>query len=388
MPNIEALDEMELKALRASEQQYRRLFEAAKDGILILNAITGQIEDVNPFLVDLLGYSRGEFMGKKLWEFGPFKDVAACKTAFEELRTKEYIRYEDLPLQARNGRPVSVEFVSNVYAVNGGNVIQCNIRDITKRKEIADELRRAKEEAEQANEAKTRFLALLSHELRTPLNPVMMVIHLWKTENLLPPALLPDLEIIQRSVEIQTQLIDDLLDVTAITRGKIKLEFRPYDVNELLKYSIEVVQDQINERKLRVVMSLDAQCPTVSTDFVRLAQVLWNLTKNAVKFTPSGGTITISTANEGDKIRISIGDTGIGIPREAIGGIFDAFEQGTHGGPHGSGGIGLGLTIAKTLVELLGGSISVQSEGAGKGARFTILLQNMEDRVKTHKLPA
>jgi len=378
MPDIENSDEDELKTLRGSERQYRRLFEAAKDGILILNSITGKIEDVNPFLVDLLGYSREEFLGKKLWEVGPFKDVAASKTAFEELQSKDYIRYDDLPLQTQNGRLVSVEFVSNVYALNGGHVIQCNIRDITIRKQMVEDLRRAKEEAEQANEAKTRFIGMLSHELRTPLNPLMMIIHAWKTENILPPALLPDLEILQRCVEIETKLIDDLLDITAITRGKINLELRHQDVNELLQYTIEVVQPQIDERKIRVMMSLDAKNTIVRTDFTRLAQVLWNITGNAVKFTPAGGTITIATANEGSKIRVGIGDTGIGIPREAIGVVFDAFEQGTHGEPVGAGGLGLGLTIAKRLIELLGGSISVQSEGVGKGTRFTIMLETVE----------
>ena len=378
MPGIENGDEKELKALRSSERQYRRLFEAAKDGILILNSVTGQIEDVNPFLVNLLGYSREEFMGRKLWEVGPFTDVAASKTAFEELQSKDYIRYDDLPLQTQDGRLVSVEFVSNVYALNGGHVIQCNIRDITIRKQMVDDLRRAKEEAEQANEAKSRFIGMLSHELRTPLNPLMMIIHAWKTENILPPALLPDLEIVQRCVEIETKLIDDLLDVTAITRGKINLELKPQDVNELLRYTIEVVQPQIEERKIRVVMSLDAKNTIVRTDFTRLSQVLWNVTGNAVKFTPAGGTITISTANEGSKIRVGIGDTGIGIPREAIGVVFDAFEQGTHGEPVGAGGLGLGLTIAKRLIELLGGSISVQSEGVGKGTRFTIMLETVE----------
>jgi len=378
MPDIENSDEDELKTLRGSERQYRRLFEAAKDGILILNSITGKIEDVNPFLVDLLGYSREEFLGKKLWEVGPFKDVAASKTAFEELQSKDYIRYDDLPLQTQNGRLVSVEFVSNVYALNGGHVIQCNIRDITIRKQMVEDLRRAKEEAEQANEAKTRFIGMLSHELRTPLNPLMMIIHAWKTENILPPALLPDLEILQRCVEIETKLIDDLLDITAITRGKINLELRHQDVNELLQYTIEVVQPQIDERKIRVMMSLDAKNTIVRTDFTRLAQVLWNITGNAVKFTPAGGTITIATANEGSKIRVGIGDTGIGIPREAIGVVFDAFEQGTHGESLGGGGLGLGLNIAKRLIELLGGSISVQSEGVGKGTRFTIMLETVE----------
>ncbi|HEV2020987.1 MAG TPA: PAS domain S-box protein [Terriglobales bacterium] len=130
------------EALRASELRYRRLFEAAQDGILILNAKTGQIDDVNPFLVNLLGYTHDEFIGLPLWEIGPFKDVKECKLAFEELQDKEYIRYESLPLETKGGRPIAVEFVSNVYRLNGDGtrVIQCNIRDITKRKHAEDAL--------------------------------------------------------------------------------------------------------------------------------------------------------------------------------------------------------------------------------------------------------
>ena len=381
MSGIENSVAMERKGLRNSERQYRRLFEAAKDGILILNAITGQIEDVNPFLVTLLGYSREEFMGRKLWEVGPFKDVTANKLAFEELKRKEYIRYEDLPLQRRDGRLVSVEFVSNVYDVNGGAVIQCNIRDITIRKEMMNELRRAKKEAEEANEAKSLFISMLSHELRTPLNPLMMLIHAWKTEQRLPPEFLPDLEIMQRSVEIQTQLIDDLLDITAINHGKIKIDFKPQDIHELLRYAVEVVQPQIDVQKIQVAMSLDAKHTIVLTDFTRLTQVFWNLLKNSVKFTPAGGTVTITTANEGTKIRVNVGDTGIGIPLNAIKGIFDAFEQGINGGPHGFGGLGLGLTIAKSLIEHLGGSISVMSEGSGRGSLFTVMLETMGPQI-------
>src|SRR5690242_9465631 len=122
------------EALRDSEARYRRLFETAQDGILILDARTGLITDVNPFLVKLLDYSREEFLGKALWDIGPFKDIEASKTAFRELQAKQYVRYEDLPLKTRGGRSINVEFVSNVYRVNGQQVIQCNVRDITKRK--------------------------------------------------------------------------------------------------------------------------------------------------------------------------------------------------------------------------------------------------------------
>jgi diguanylate cyclase (GGDEF)-like protein/PAS domain S-box-containing protein len=130
----------EEKTLQASEIRYRRLFETAQDGILILDADTGEIGDVNPFLTDLLGYSKDELWGKKLWEIGPFKDIAASKEAYEELQTKEYIRYEDLPLETRDGQLRDVEFVSNVYQVNNKRVIQCNIRDITERKRTEEAL--------------------------------------------------------------------------------------------------------------------------------------------------------------------------------------------------------------------------------------------------------
>jgi diguanylate cyclase (GGDEF)-like protein/PAS domain S-box-containing protein len=134
------------QALRDSESRYRRLFETAKDGILLLDAVSGEITDVNPFLVELLGYTHAEFLGKKLWEIGSFKDAIANQAAFRELQQKKYIRYEELPLETKDGEHVEVEFVSNVYDVNGKDVIQCNIRDISERSRTKDELRKANEE--------------------------------------------------------------------------------------------------------------------------------------------------------------------------------------------------------------------------------------------------
>jgi PAS domain S-box-containing protein len=143
-------DETDLKhseeKLRASELRYRRLFETAKDGILILDAKTGKITDANPFLVDLLGYSLDELIGAQLWEIGPFKDIKECQLAFSELQEKEYIRYESLPLETKDGRCIAVEFVSNVYPLSPGTqVIQCNIRDVTKRKQMEEALRQSEE---------------------------------------------------------------------------------------------------------------------------------------------------------------------------------------------------------------------------------------------------
>ena len=140
MRMITQLDSDNVQKIKTSELRYRRLFEAAQDGILILNAANGMIDDVNPFLINMLGYSREEFVEKKLWEVGAFKDVEASQDAFEALQRNEYIRYEGLPLRSKDGRLFQVEFVSNVYLVNGEKVIQCNIRDITERKQAQDDL--------------------------------------------------------------------------------------------------------------------------------------------------------------------------------------------------------------------------------------------------------
>ena len=143
------------EALKISETRYRRLFETAQDGILILDAETGQIADVNPFLVKMLGYSYADFLGKRLWEIGPFKNIKASKASFLELQDKGYVRFEDLPLETKDGRQIAVEFVSNVYLVNHHKVIQCNIRDITERKRLAEALQKAHNELERRVEERT-----------------------------------------------------------------------------------------------------------------------------------------------------------------------------------------------------------------------------------------
>ena len=155
------------EALKISETRYRRLFETAQDGILILDAETGQISDVNPFLEEMLGYSHEEFLGKKLWEIGAFKDMESSKAAFLELQRKGYVRYEKLPLETKDGRQIAVEFVSNVYLVNHHKVIQCNIRDITERKLIAEALQQAHNEMERRVEERTVELRTALSEIKT-----------------------------------------------------------------------------------------------------------------------------------------------------------------------------------------------------------------------------
>lgn len=166
------------EALRVSELRYRRLFETAQDGILILDADSGEIMDVNPFLIDLLDYPFDELRGRKLWEIGQFRDVAANRAAFKNLQENEYIRYENLPLQRRDGKRIQVEFVSNVYWVEEHKVIQCNIRDITTRAEERSDSEKQVAALELANQVKDAWLVAQSQRLRRPLGEIASMLGL------------------------------------------------------------------------------------------------------------------------------------------------------------------------------------------------------------------
>ena len=176
------------EALRISELRYRRLFETAQDGILILDADSGEIRDVNPFLIDLLDYPFDELRGRKLWEIGQFKDVAANRAAFKNLQENEYIRYENLPLRRRDGKRIHVEFVSNVYWVEEHKVIQCNIRDITTRAEEQSDSQKQLEALELANGTKNAWLVAQSQRLRTPLSAIASMLGLMELSHKLAVA--------------------------------------------------------------------------------------------------------------------------------------------------------------------------------------------------------
>jgi PAS domain S-box-containing protein len=251
--------------------------------------------------------------------------------------------------------------------------------DITAKKNAEILLQRAKNEAEEANQAKDRFLAMLSHELRTPLTPVLMTIASLRREPNLSDDLRHDLEVLQRNVELEALLIDDLLDLTRIAHGKLELHNDAVDIHGTIEHALSISAGDLIGKKIQVIRHFDAREHHCWADPARLQQVFWNLVKNSAKFTPEGGRIEISTRNtDAHQIVVEIKDNGIGIEEKLMPRIFDAFEQG--GGTITSkyGGLGLGLAICKRVIDLHAGSILAHSEGKGRGAIFTVTLNAME----------
>ena len=228
---------------------------------------------------------------------------------------------------------------------------------------------RARIEAERASAAKDKFLAMLSHELRTPLTPVLASVSTLEHEDGLPEAMREPLQLIRRNVELEARLIDDLLDLTRISKGKVKLSFEIVDAHTLLRNAVEICQLEIDEKHLSLCVELGAESVFLRADPARLQQIFWNLIKNAVKFTPTGGKLSIRTSNDDSgRFQAEVEDSGCGIDREILPNIFHAFEQGGRGQ---LGGLGLGLAISKALVEAHQGCIAAYSDGLGLGSRFT-----------------
>ena len=240
------------------------------------------------------------------------------------------------------------------------------------RRQIEAELTREKEAAELANAAKDRFLATLSHELRTPLTPILIWAGGMVNDPSLPPEIDEGLQMVCRNVELEARLIDDLLDLTRITRGKLQLHLRKSNAHDLLGHAMAIVREEIDSRQLQLSVQFQAADHVVLADAARLQQVFWNVLRNASKFTPAHGEVTVRTANPHPQaLTIEISDTGIGIEPDNLEKVFEAFEQ----VGQRREGLGLGLAISRAIVEMHHGSIRAFSQGPGKGAKFIIDLQ-------------
>jgi len=284
-------------------------------------------------------------------------------------------------------RPVRIStLLSLVRSAVRARLRQYQVRDhLAERDRAAEALRVAREQAEAANRSKDQFLAVLSHELRTPLSPVLMTISAMAQDPQLPGHVREDLEMVRRNVELEARLIDDLLDISRVTSGKLQLRKENISLNDLLTQVVEVCAADIGAKNLHVEFKERAKDDLVYGDVARLQQVFWNVLKNAVKFARPGQAIKVSTRNSGERncVQVRVQDFGIGIPADVLPRLFNAFEQGSPAVTRQFGGLGLGLAISKALVDLHDGTIRAESDGPGCGTTLTVELK-CQSRVRVN----
>lgn len=549
------------------------VFEAALDGILVVDSATAKVIDANPSVTQLLSFSREEMVGKELWEIGLLKDQGTTLEAFRELEEKKIIRFEHLVVRTKDGRHRDVELVGNTYQSSGHRIVQCNIRDITERTRVETELREQAEiistinrtgqilsaelslqnvvqtvtdaatqligarfgsfflnagddnneptmmyalsgvppelfahspvprstdlfgptfrdegtiripdvrkdarygrnspyyamppdwlpvtsylavpvisrswevlgglffghphegvfterheriveglaaqaaiamdnarlyelseseraKAETANRAKDEFLATISHELRTPLNAIIGWSHLLRKGKLDEATVTRAVEAIERNAKAQAQLVEDILDVSRVITGKLRLNIGSVDLASVINAAIDSVQLAADSKGIRLDVALDPSARHIHGDSSRLQQVVWNLLSNAIKFTPAGGSIQVLLERSDSNAEIKVSDTGQGIKSSFLPFIFDRFRQADATITRTHRGLGLGLAIVRHLIELHGGTVEADSPGEGCGATFTIRLphvaqqrariDNAEDNIRAHANP-
>ncbi len=381
-------------ALAASEERLRLALEGSRTGTWDWNIANGRIL-WDDYMYPLYGRTREDFDGT-IESFlkivhpddRPILERATQEAIAEKSTVDMDFRVIDLDGTVRHMASRGRVF----YDASGKAVRMSGVNmDITASKKNEEELSRAKEEAEAANKAKDNFLAILSHELRTPLTPVLATVAMLEEDETVSPHLRRELEMIQRNIGVEARLIDDLLDVTGIIRGKLEVNRQPVDVHPLLEHAMQnYCAAAAAKKNLRVSIKVTAAETHVLGDSSRLTQVFWNLLQNACKFTPEFGSIDVRVYNEKPAERkaeesnpdlvVEVSDSGIGISPETMPRIFNAFEQGEHARARTFGGLGLGLAISRAIVELHGGSIIATSEGKDKGAKFIVRLRTVEAR--------
>jgi PAS domain S-box-containing protein len=387
-PPLLVLD-ADFRVMQTSEIRYRRLFEAARDGILILDAVTRKITDANPFMTELLGYPHQELLGKELWEIGLLKDEAASRQAFQELENNHFIRYEDLPLQNKGGALHEVEFVSNVYDEGGQSVIQCNIRDITQRKRMEAALRDVNEKLNNQAAGLERLVAertkklretmgelegfsySISHDMRAPLRAMQNYSQYLVDEyaGKLDERGANYLHQIIRSSARLDRLIQDVLSYTRILH--VTLPMDRVDLDRLVRDIVETFSYGPIQPEIQIKGTL----PEVVANVALLGQCISNLLSNSAKFVSPGITPHVEISAEsidGAQVRLWFRDNGIGIAAQDHDRIFRLFER-IHTASEYDG-TGIGLSIVRKAIERMDAQVGFESV-LGKGSDFWIQLK-------------
>jgi PAS domain S-box-containing protein len=368
----------------AKLRSYAAALRSTAEAVLLTN-VEGQITFMNPTAERLTGWSEVHATNRKVDEVlrlepidtGPMELQSLGGGSSEERSIREYI------LIRRDGRRCPIEQTYSYIRDEEGDIdgVIRTFRDISQRKAVEAErqalLRRQEEAraaADAANRSKDEFLATLSHELRTPMAAIMGWVHLLKSGRMDNERTQQALASLERGARAQATVVNDLLDISRIIRGSLRLEVRRTNLPEVIKEAAETVEAAIQAKHLNLFVNVAPDVSTIDGDPDRLRQVFWNLLSNSVKFTPAGGSIEMSARREGGTVQVEVNDSGCGIDPAFLPFIFDRFRQADGSSTRGHGGLGLGLAIVRELVELHGGTVEARSAGAGRGARFIVRL--------------
>ena len=368
------------RTLRDREQRLSAIIDHTIAGIAQLD-LECRFTLVNDRFCEMVGRPREKVLGTRLDQFFHPEDAADGRRLLMHLNENGRSQTREVRLLRSDGSTVWASMsVSSIQQPGQPAFAILVALDVTARKhaeaersELLEREQRARADAERANRAKDEFLATLSHELRTPLNALRLWSGVLRQRPLDQDTLARGIDTIDRNAALQAQLIDDLLDISRIASGKLRLEMGPIDLQAVIESAVETVRATAEAKHLTLARALDPDVGPVLGDATRLQQVMWNLLSNALKFTPVGGRIEVRLRRRGDEAEVTVQDTGQGIAPELLPHIFDRFRQGDSSVTRPQGGLGLGLAIARQLVQLHRGTILAESPGEGRGTTFTVL---------------
>jgi PAS domain S-box-containing protein len=355
----------------------------SSDDAIVSKTLDGVIRSWNSAAQKLFGYTAEEAIGQHIRLIIPPERWAEEDDVLATVRRGERVQHFETVRVRKNGTRVHVSLTVSPVRNAAGEIIGASkiARDITERlrteaerMELLARAEAAREEAERANRSKDEFLAVLSHEMRTPLNAIYGWARMINDGKLDAALVARGTDVILRNARAQIRLIEDLLDISRMITGKLRLDVQPLDVRAVIEGALDSVRPAIAAKDLHLTIRLEPGNDVVLGEADRLQQVMWNLVMNAVKFTPNGGSIEVATRRAGDHIAIVVSDTGEGIAPDVLPHIFERFRQGDSSTRRAHAGLGIGLSLVRHLVELHGGDVRAESPGPGHGAVFTVTL--------------
>lgn len=376
-------------SLRASDERFRLFYENSPTPFHSLDS-HGRFVEVNQAFLRTLGYTREEIIGRSVTDLLTDASRQRFAELFPRYKQEGHVENLEYAFIRKDGSHITVTLSARLEKTPQGEFLRdyCVWSDITNQHQAQLAMAQAKSSAEAANQAKDHLLATVSHELRTPLTPVLVTLSMLEEDSQVPAKLRSDITMMRGRIEAEAKLIDGLLDLTRMTRGKVRLKPEVVDVHALLEHAIAMAVKDADAYRPTIRRELKARRYCVWADATRLQQVCWNVIKNALQHTPDEGSLYIRSRNTADdKLELEFTDTGAGISPDFLPRIFNEFERGPGASLRRSSGLGLGLSIAKSLTEQLGGSIEASSEGLGKGATFILRLPLAAPAVQSAPTP-